>query len=325
MNILLTCAGRRVELLECFRRTLDALGVKGRVCGADASALAAAFHMADEGFLVPPAQDERAYVEALLDVCRRHDIGMVVPLIDTELAALADARERFAAAGARVLISSAPVVAICRDKRQTFDFLKSHGFATPEVYSYTHALEARFPLFMKPRYGSSARDVHALADRAALEFHYGRVAAEPIIQEFVHGEEYTVDVYAGLDGAARVAVPRRRLEVRGGEVAKAMTVRHEEIIRQSLRLVDTLAGCVGVVTLQCFLQPDGSVKFIEINPRFGGGVPLAVRAGADFTRWIIEEHLGRKPVIDPDAWQDGLVMMRYDSSVFRAARDVGLG
>ena len=322
VNILLTCVGRRVALLEAFQRALKGLRLKGRLYGADHSRLAAAFHRVDEGFLVPSAKEGPAYVEALLDICRQHRVGMVVPLIDWELADLVAARERFAAVGARLLISSPQVVAVCRDKRQTFEFLKAKGFDTPEVFTHKQALKAAFPLFMKPRYGSSAKDVHRLADREALEFYQQRAAEETVVQECVDGQEYTVDVYAGLDGVPRVAVPRRRLQVRGGEVAKAVTVRHPEIVRQSLRLVEALGECLGVLTLQCFLTEDGRVRFIEINPRFGGGAPLAIRAGADFPRWLIEEHLGRVPTIDPGAWEDGLVMLRYDDAVFCRARDV---
>ena len=320
LNILLTCIGRRVALLEAFRRAMADLGIKGRVFAADHSPLAAAFHLADERLLVPSVEGP-GYVDTLVDVCRQREIGLVVPLIDWELPALSAAHERFREAGARLVLSSGRVVEICRDKLKTFEFLKARGFSTPEVMPYERALQGPFPLFMKPRYGSIAKDVHYVADRAALEF-YHQANAESVIQEFVRGEEHTVDVYAGLDGTARVAVPRRRLEVRGGEVSKARTVRHPEIIRQSLRLVAALEECVGVVTIQCFLLSDGRTKFIEINPRFGGGVPLAIEAGADFPRWLIEEHLGRKPDIRPDAWQDGLVMLRYDCAVYRRSDEL---
>jgi carbamoyl-phosphate synthase large subunit len=58
------------------------------------------------------------------------------------------------------------------------------------------------------------------------------------------------------------------------------------------------------------------MKFIEINPRFGGGAPLAMEAGADFPRWILGELLGKKPNIDPDGFEDKLVMLRYDGEVW---------
>lgn len=324
VNILLTSIGRRVSLLGAFRAALADLGLKGRLFGADRSRMATAFHLADEAFLVPAASEGEAYVEALLEICRSRRVDLVVPLIDWELALLAGAREAFAEAGSRMLLSSPEVVGICRDKLGTHDFLTAHGFDTPKVLTYEDALQARFPLFMKPRFGSSAKDVHKLADRQALEFYQARAAEETVIQEFVAGREHTVDVYAGLDGIPRVAVPRRRLKVRAGEVSKAVAVRHPTIISESLRLVEALGGCVGVLTLQCFLTDGGAVKFIEINPRFGGGVPLAIRAGANFPKWLIQDHLGRRPDIDPDAWEDGLVMLRYDEAVYRRAEDVGL-
>jgi carbamoyl-phosphate synthase large subunit len=315
VNILLTSVGRRVSLMEAFRRALKDLGVEGKVYGADRSSMAPGFQVADEGFLVPAVAGPD-YVEALLEVCRRRRIALLIPLIDWELAAIAEARDRFAAVGTRAVVSGRRVIETCRDKRKTFEFLKGCGLETPNLYSYEDALAQPFPLFIKPRFGSSAKDVHHLADREALEF-YHRRGVESVIQDYVQGKEFTVDVYAGFDGVPRIAVPRQRLEVRGGEVAKARTVRHEGVIRSSLRLVEALGECAGVVTIQCFVGVKDDIKFIEINPRFGGGVPLSIRAGADFPRWLIGEHQGKKPAIDGGGWEEDLVMLRYDAEVFR--------
>ncbi|MBN2128133.1 MAG: ATP-grasp domain-containing protein, partial [Sedimentisphaerales bacterium] len=80
--------------------------------------------------------------------------------------------------------------------------------------------------------------------------------------------------------------------------------------------VETLGAGPGVVTLQLFLTRRNQIKFIEINPRFGGGVPLSIRAGADFPRWILQELAGKRPRIGFDKFQDGLVMLRYDAEVW---------
>jgi carbamoyl-phosphate synthase large subunit len=68
--------------------------------------------------------------------------------------------------------------------------------------------------------------------------------------------------------------------------------------------------------VQCFLLASGEIKFIEINPRFGGGFPLAFQAGANFPLWIIEMVLGKNLEIKIDDWQDGVVMLRYDEAIF---------
>jgi carbamoyl-phosphate synthase large subunit len=76
------------------------------------------------------------------------------------------------------------------------------------------------------------------------------------------------------------------------------------------------------VTLQLFLTKKNEIKFIEVNPRFGGGAPLSIKAGADFPRWILQELVGRRPRIGFDAFQDDLMMLRYDAEVWLDGTDL---
>jgi carbamoyl-phosphate synthase large subunit len=99
-------------------------------------------------------------------------------------------------------------------------------------------------------------------------------------------------------------------------VSKGQVVKHPAIMREAARLVETLGAGPGVITLQLFLTGDGKVKFIEINPRFGGGVPLSIKAGANFPKWIIQELLASKVNIRFDGFKDNLVMLRYDGEVW---------
>ena len=69
-------------------------------------------------------------------------------------------------------------------------------------------------------------------------------------------------------------------------------------------------------SLQLFETAKGKLKFIEINPRFGGGIPLSIKAGANFPKWILQEMLGKKTNIKFDGFKDSLVMLRYDSEVW---------
>ena len=58
------------------------------------------------------------------------------------------------------------------------------------------------------------------------------------------------------------------------------------------------------------------MKFIEVNPRFGGGVPLSIKAGANFPKWLLQELINRKPNIQFDNFKDGLIMLRYDDEIW---------
>lgn len=317
VRVLFTSAGRRVELMQAFARAARSLGLKAHWHAADMEPHFAAAALAEKTHLTPRA-DSPKYIPRLLEVARREKIDLIIPLIDSDLLKLAEARDAFARIGCGAVISSPRVVRICRDKFKTFAYLTKHGFDTPRTWTPEQILGHRrhqFPYFMKPKGGSASKGNYIVRDmrrlKALLE-----IAQEPMIQEFVAGVEHTLDVYAGFDGRPRCAVPRERIEVRGGEVTKARTVRHAGIIETGARVVESLDGCVGVITIQLILTPDGRIRVIEINPRFGGGSPLGIRAGADSPRWLLAEWLGRNVRIRMDQFKPGLLMLRYHQAFF---------
>jgi carbamoyl-phosphate synthase large subunit len=318
LTLLVSCVGRRVELLQAFRAAAKRLGVKLTLIGSDTTATAPALSCADKPVLVPPIEDA-GYIPALLETARKHRVNALMPTIDTDLVSISQHREEFQDAGCLPLIADLEVVNICRDKILTHEFLTEHGIDTPETYT-PEQLDAirdhRFPYFIKPRYGSASLRVHKIEDEVDLNYFVQRVR-EPIIQEFVDGLEHTLDVYVGLTGEPRCVVPRARWQVRGGEVSKGVVVKDRKIMDAGRELVEALGRSVrGVVTLQCIVTADHRIRFIEINPRFGGGAPLGIAAGADYPAWLIQELLGETPKIQFDGFRHGLCMLRYDWSVF---------
>ncbi|MBQ1527404.1 MAG: carbamoyl phosphate synthase, partial [Lachnospiraceae bacterium] len=70
INVLILSAGRRVELVKCFKNARDRLGIKGIVSAGDASELAPALYYADEKVIFPRIDSGR-YVEAVIEACKR--------------------------------------------------------------------------------------------------------------------------------------------------------------------------------------------------------------------------------------------------------------
>jgi carbamoyl-phosphate synthase large subunit len=315
--VLLTSAGRRVALLRAFRRALDALG-GGRVLAADARPSAAALHEADDHFLVPRC-DGPDYVPALLDICRAENVALVVPTIDTELPALARARDAFARAGVLVAVSGPATVDIAFDKAATAAFLARAGIPAPRTFDLAAAVAdgsgVAFPAVLKPRFGSGSIGVHVVHDLEELRFYAKRVP-RPLLQERATGAEYTLDVLVAPGGDVVCVVVRHRLETRAGEISKGWTVR-DPVVEEWGRLVaERLPDAAGPLTLQCFKTADDRVLFIEINPRFGGGFPLALQAGADYPRWLLEWALGRPSTACAGGWRPDVAMLRWDDAVF---------
>lgn len=318
VTLLVTCVGRRVELLQAFRAAARRLEIPLRIVGADQSSTAPALVCADEPMLLPPISDA-GYVDALLDAAQRFGARALIPTIDTDLLPIAARRADFEALGCLPLIAERDVVAICRDKLETYRFLGRNGVDTPRTFTpdELRAVSApRYPYLLKPRFGSASHSVHKIEDQRDLDYFLAKVP-DPIVQEFVEGEEHTLDVYVGLTGKVGCVVPRKRLQVRAGEVSKAVVVKDREVMEAGRRVVELLGDSVrGLVTLQCIVTAERRIRFIEINARFGGGAPIGIAAGADYPGWLLEELCGRAPEIRFDGFRDGLCGARYDWAVF---------
>lgn len=166
---------------------------------------------------------------------------------------------------------------------------------------------------LKPRGGSSSIGIQRIdtvadmPDPSELD-HY-------VVQELLDGEEYTVNIFVDDQGRLAAAVPHQRIEVRGGEVSKGVSRRHPALERAARTLVDALPGMYGALCFQAIVDDEGEARLFEINARFGGGFPLAHRAGAPFSAWLLEALAGLPSSVG-DRWRDGMVMLRYDAAEF---------
>ena len=316
-HLLLTCAGRKVSLVNQFRQAFDDLDIDGRIIGVDSSSHSAVLSVCDKSYIIPRC-DHPAYVPTLLDVCERHRVQLLLPLIDVDLLVLAEHRERFREAGTLALVSSLPVVSICRDKESTSRFFDDNGIPTVRNLSVEDVRRGNlpYPVFIKPANGSGSQHAYKVQSRDELDF-FLRYVPRPMLQEFATGQEYTVDVLCDLAGRVINAVPRRRLEVRAGEISKGVTCKDWRIIRATVDLANKLGG-FGPLTVQCFVSDDGdaSVRFTEINPRVGGGLPLSVAAGANYPKQIIRMALGQSLAPCIGNFADEFYMFRYEEGVY---------
>jgi carbamoyl-phosphate synthase large subunit len=316
-TVLISSVGRRSQLVEGFRQALSALGVAGRVLGIDRNPeTAPAAYLVDKCFPVP-ACCAPGFIDEVLAIAVAEDVRLIVPTIDTELAVYAASRQRFAEQGISVAVSDMETIDLACDKIRTHRWLLENGFPTPRQAGVEEVLlhpEAwTFPLILKPRSGSASLGISMVQSLQGLH-EAAAGSAGKIVEEIAGGDEYTVNVFV-QNGRCVCAVPHRRLETRAGEVSKGVTVRDERLIGLATRIAEALPGARGALNIQCFAEPDGAVKVIEINARFGGGFPLADRAGARFPLWLLESALDR-PHEEAAEWEDGLVMLRYDTAVF---------
>ena len=311
MKLLFTSIGRRVELVQAFQNAARQLGVELTLYGADITPTAPALYFCDRTVLVPRIKTPE-YIPALLDICRTESIDTLIPTIDTDLLILAQSKEQFAAIGTRVLISAPDKIALCRDKRLTADYFHSVGLESPAPVDDVSRYQGPFPAFIKPKDGSSSIFAYRADTREELRSYAAQVP-DYIIQPFISGTEYTVDIFCDFAGNPIYITPRIRQAVRAGEVLKTQIAQEPSIIAQMQRLIRDYKPC-GPITVQ-LIRSGETNHYIEINPRFGGGAPLSMLAGADAAQALLRLLGGEALSFQPEAAEDGAVYSRFDQSV----------
>ena len=313
-NVLLTCAGRRTTLLSHLMEAAHERS--GEVWAGDMNHLAPTLQLADHSVRLPSATSDE-YIPALLDFVREHDISLVVPTIDPELPILASHAGHFSELGCTALVSTPDFVEATSDKWVFHQRFSEHGIRTPRSWTPETIEPSEMPdeLFLKPRRGSSSIGIRALTrDDLSLGFEGDD---HPIIQERISAPEVTIDALLDLDGEPVHYVPRRRIRTMAGESIQGVTLPREpfEPWIDEVFAACRVLGARGPITLQAFDTEDGPLLF-EINPRFGGGFPLAHAAGGHYPSWVMDMLNGTPVPPRIGDYTVGLYMTRYNTELF---------
>lgn len=311
MNILFTGVGRRIELLQAFRNASLVLNKELKIYGADMAGTAPALAYCDFTRRVVAMKDP-SYVQDLLDICVKDSIDLLIPTIDTDLLILSKSKEKFEEVGTKVMVSDPDKIQICRDKNNTSQFFVDCGLNAPMPVNNWKNYNGGYPAFIKPKDGSSSVNAFKVENETELEVYAGQVE-DYIVQPFVEGKEYTIDIFCDWRGEPISIVPRERIQVRAGEVLKTRIELDKTMILESKALCSAFKPC-GPMTVQLIRDADGVDWFIEINPRFGGGAPLSMKAGARSAEAILKLMDGEKVESCLNV-ADGAVYSRFDQSV----------
>jgi carbamoyl-phosphate synthase large subunit len=314
MNVLVTAASRRVALVQAFQASIRRLGLPGKVITTDNNPLSPGLYRSDKHYMVP-LTNHSDYIPIIQQLCAMESVSLVIPTIDDELTLFGGLVEAFAQQGVYVSVSRAEVGTICNDKYETYKFLSQKGLPTARTYlpGDIRFKGLHYPLFLKPRFGRGSVGAHPINNEKELRF-FLEYVEEPIVQDFLYGREFTIDVLADFSGRIISVVPRERLLIRAGVVDRGRTLQHAGLIGMGERVAGSL-GIRGAVNIQCKLHND-EINIIEINPRFSGGIPLTIAAGGDFPIWLLQLVMGRDVSPKIGIFIDGLTMSCYESCVF---------
>ncbi|MDP0507289.1 MAG: ATP-grasp domain-containing protein [Fusobacterium sp. JB019] len=314
INVLFSSVGRRVELVNYFRRASKKLNIKSKLIGIDNNETAPGLRFVDNYYLVPKVTDSN-FISKVIKICKKENISMIIPTIDPELILYSENKEKiFKESGAKVIVSDLNSIKIMRDKIKTEIFLKEKGFKVPKTITKEDIKNKNynFPLFIKPLNGSSSFNNFKINSEKELEF-FKNYVPNPLIQEFIDGTEYCVDVFNDLDSNIITAVPKNRLAFREGEITKGRIEKDKKIIEISKNLMKVLPS-IGEINFDC-MKKDGEIYILEINGRFAGGAPMSFESGADSPMNLYKIFSGEKLEYNEN-YKDNMLSLRFDTAIF---------
>jgi carbamoyl-phosphate synthase large subunit len=318
IHILFSSAGRRVALIECFREAAKELRLGLEVVAIDMEPeWSPACATADYSYRVSRCTSN-AFIEEVLNICKKHKVNLIIPTIDNELMPFAKNRALFEKENIELHLSELKVIKVARDKKVTTEILRSNSIPSPSTWNVNEIVRKkigfRIPLIAKPVDGSSSKGIKIVRSQTELM----KITESPdqyVIQELLKGREFTINCFFDEVKGCVSCVPHYRKLIRDGEVCFAETVRVPLFKTYADRLFNALQGIYGSICFQGFLDEKGHASVFEINARFGGGYPICNKAGGTYAKWLIQKIIGEPPKYN-DQWLEGIRMLRYDAAIY---------
>lgn len=313
-NILITSISRKVWLVEAFRQAFKILKVTGRIITVDIDPLSVGLYFSNRHYLVSSVLKKR-FLGQIFRICMRENIRLIVPTRNEELRVFAENINLFKKHNIMVMVSDPVTIETCLDKYKFYLFLKKNKIPAPRtiIPSQIAHEKLKYPLIIKSKTGSGSRNLFRANSREELDF-FVRYVQDPIIQEFIPGKEYTVDLFSDFDGEIISITPRERVAVVSGESYKGRTVNDQSIIAMAKKFAGRIP-LRGHITLQV-IKHNKRLKLIEVNPRFGGGAMLGIKAGSNTPLFLLRSVLGRKNKPQIHKFKKNMVMLRYTKDYF---------
>lgn len=272
-------------------------------------------YLSDAFFKVPSGESPH-FIPAILQIIKKNAIDLFIPIVDQEFEAIAQNISSFKKTNCQTVLSSYETILTCRDKFKLYDFFVFHGIPTPKTYSRIQIQkmkQIKFPLFLKPNRGVASRNILKVATMADLQRALPNYE-DPLIQDYLEGQEYTIDVLNDFKGRTIGVVPRKRLETKEGVSYKGITVDNPDLVRSGQKIAERLQ-IKGPANIQCFETKRGFI-FTEVNPRFSGGLALTLAAGLNSPLLLLQLASGKKVKPQIGRYKKNVLMLRYWQEIF---------
>jgi carbamoyl-phosphate synthase large subunit len=113
-----------------------------------------------------------------------------------------------------------------------------------------------------------------------------------IIQEYIEGREYGIEVVNDLKGNYLATFKKLKFEMRSGETDGAEIIENKELEKIG-QLISNKLPSIGLLDIDV-VKTNRGFELLEINPRFGGQYPFSHMAGANLPKLYLDLYQNKK-------------------------------
>ena len=309
-----------------------------RLIGADINKDDTILQMFDDYYQVPRGNAPE-YVDSLLDICKKENVDVVIPIMSVELEALSKNKDRFFEIGTVVSVSDLKPLRIANNKLFLFDFMREHGLPLPKYCSVRNIEDVDkamdvigSPIVFKATEGSGSRGMRIIdSSKSRFDILFNEKPnscyttieefkdilsegqmPEMLAMEYLPGDEYTVDLLAD-NGRVLVSLCRRGLNVQSSIILGGVVEERPDITEMCNSIVEKL-GLTGNIGFDIKERADGTPVIMECNPRATAGIAEFIASGVNLLYLNVKRCLCENiPDVSP---KYGVVMKRRYIEMF---------
>jgi len=250
---------------------------------------------------VVPKVNHDEYPAWVETYCVAHGIDFVFSTGDQDIIFLSAHRNKLLDCGVKVLPNDLDRLSTVMDKSAYCNSFRSSGIETVPTLVLRKGIELGEvqravgppPYVVKPRIGQGSMNFEFIADKEDL---LSKVKFDPdfVIQPFLAGDAYTVDVLGNEVGDDCLVFPRQRKFVLGSKSVVTEATKESGFVEVCRRLAVSI-GLAGPYNFQLIRDVEsGKVYLHDINPRIASGTLLSIASGMPTFHWLANYSIGKQ-------------------------------
>jgi len=311
IKVLVTSAGvmSAVNIIKALKIQSE---INIHIIASDMDLYAPGLYLADEYYKSPSLINQNKYLTFISDLVIKNRIDIIIPCYSKEIRLFSENKDHFESLGAKMILPSPKAIDLCDNKLLSINFVNKLGIPVPETVE--NPTVGCLPIFSKLSKGSGSEGAVYINNEHLLKNALNSKDSR-IFQEYIDGQEYTVDLISNFDKELLVSCPRKRLSIKAGQSVKGITVKSKRLSKYS-KIICREFGLVGICNIQ-FIKKGNQYYFIEINPRSAsGGLLLTVNAGVNLPLIALKLMLDIR-VSDNELKHNGnIIMSRFWNAIF---------